>query len=173
VQLQLLAYLATVRRWPAAFLGAQTIVPAGVFYVNLRGQFEGGASRTEVLAEAESARRLAYRHTGRFDAAWLDQLDRPRTRDQFNYVLNNDGSVRSNCTEALAGGEFNALLDQVEAQLRRLGGEIYSGAAAVNPYRKGATTACEYCDYRAVCRIDDWTHEFRELRAPAKARSEA
>ncbi len=173
VQLQLLAYLATVRRWPAAFLGAQTIVPAGVFYVNLRGQFEGGASRTEVLAEAESARRLAYRHTGRFDAAWLDQLDRPRTRDQFNYVLNNDGSVRSNCTEALAGGEFNALLDQVEAQLRRLGSEIYSGAAAVDPYRKGAATACEYCDYRAVCRIDNWTHEFRELRAPAKARSEA
>jgi ATP-dependent helicase/nuclease subunit B len=168
VQLQLLAYLAVVRRWPAAFLGVKQLVPAGVFYVNLRGQFEGGASRTEVLAEAEAARRQAYRHTGRFDTAWLDQLDRSRAGDQFNYILNKDGSVRSNCTEALAGGEFAALLAVVEAQLRRLGTEIFAGRAAVDPYRKGTVTACEHCEYRAVCRIDDWTHEFRELRAAAK-----
>ncbi|MGA2244891.1 MAG: PD-(D/E)XK nuclease family protein [Verrucomicrobiota bacterium] len=168
VQLQLLSYLAAVRRWPVQFFGAEQVVPAGVFYVNLRGQFEGGASRTEVLAGAETARRLAYRHTGRFDAAFLDHLDRPRARDQFNYGLNTDGQVRSNSTEALAGREFIGLLDQVEAQLRRIGEQIFAGAASVDPYRKGAVTACDYCDYRAVCRIDDWTHEFRELRAMEK-----
>jgi len=63
------------------------------------------------------------------------------------------------------------LLDQVEGQLRTLGWKIYSGAAAVDPYRKGAATACDYCDYRAVCRIDGWTHEFRDLRASAKPSS--
>jgi ATP-dependent helicase/nuclease subunit B len=68
----------------------------------------------------------------------------------------------------LAGGEFAALLAVVEAQLRRLGTEIFAGRAAVDPYRKGTVTACEHCEYRAVCRIDDWTHEFRELRAAAK-----
>jgi ATP-dependent helicase/nuclease subunit B len=165
VQLQLLGYLAAVRRWPAAFFGAQQIVPAGVFYVNLRGQFESGASRAEVLADPEAARRLAYRHSGRFDAAFLDHLDRLRAHDQFNYQLNKDGSVRSNSAEALSCKEFTALLDQVEAQLRTLGEGIFSGAAAVDPYRKGGTTPCGYCDYRAVCRIDEWTHEFRELRA--------
>jgi len=80
VQLQLLAYLAALRRWPTTFLGAGQIVPAGVFYVNLRGQFEGGATRAEVLAEAEAGRRLAYRHAGRFDAGWLDHLDQARAR---------------------------------------------------------------------------------------------
>ena len=169
VQLQLLAYLAAVRRWPAGLLGAQQIVPAGVFYVNLRGQFESGASRTEVLADAESARRLAYRHSGRFDAAFLDQLDRPRAHEQFNYQVNKDGSVRSNSAEALSCKEFTALLDQVEEQLRTLGEKIYSGAAAVDPYRKGSATPCGYCDYRAVCRIDEWTHAFRELRLPEDA----
>jgi ATP-dependent helicase/nuclease subunit B len=166
VQLQLLAYLAAVRRWPAGVLGAKQIVPAGVFYVNLRGQFESGASRAEVLADPEAARRLAYRHSGRFDAAFLDQLDRPRARDQFNYQVNKDGSVRSNSTEALSCKELTALLDQVEEQLRTLGKKIYSGAAAVDPYRKGSATPCGYCDYRAVCRIDEWTHAFRELRLP-------
>jgi len=171
VQLQLLAYLAAVRRWPAAFFGAKQIVPAGVFYVNLRGQFESGASRDEVLADPDAARRLAYRHSGRFDAAFLDQLDRPRARDQFNYQLNKDGSVRSNSAEALSCKEFTDLLDQVEGQLQTLGEKIYSGAAAVDPYRKGGATPCGYCDYRAVCRIDEWTHEFRELRALEKVSS--
>jgi len=165
VQLQLLAYLAAVRRWPAAFFGAKAIVPAGVFYVNLRGQFESGASRAEVLTDPDEARRLAYRHSGRFDAAFLDHLDRLRVRDQFNYQLNQDGRVRSNSAEALSCKEFIGLLDQVEEQLRTLGEKIYDGATAVDPYRKGVTTPCGYCDYRAVCRIDEWTHEFRELRA--------
>lgn len=168
LQLQLLAYLAAVRRWPAEFFGAKKIVPAGVFYVNLRGQFENGASRTELLNEAGQSRRLAYRHSGRFDAAFLNKLDRLGARDQFSYVLNSDGTVRSNSTEALSCKEFTALLDQVEEQLRALGEKIYSGAASVDPYRKGAATACDFCDYRAMCRIDNWTHEWRDLRAAEK-----
>ena len=77
--------------------------------------------------------------------------------------------MRSNSAEALSCKEFTALLDQVEAQLRTLGKKIYAGAAAVDPYRKGSATPCGYCDYRAVCRIDEWTHEFRELRLPEDA----
>ncbi len=173
VQLQLLAYLAAVRRWPADFFGGEKIVPAGVFYVNLRGQFESGGSRTEVLAEADAAQRLAYRHSGRFDAAILDRLDRRQAHDQFNYRLNKDGSVRSKSTEALSCKEFTALLDQAEEQLRTLGQQIFSGAAAVDPYRKGTATACEYCEYRAACRIDQWTHEFRDLRPAQKTSLEA
>ena len=165
VQLQLLAYLAALRQWPANFFGAEKIIPAGVFYVNLRGQFESGRSRTEALADPAAARKLAYRHSGRFDAGVLDQLDRPRARDQFNYQLNKDGSVRSNSAEAVPRGDFNALLDRVEEQLHGLGEQIFAGAAQVDPYRKGGATACDFCDYRAACRIDEWTHEWRTLRA--------
>ena len=91
--------------------------------------------------------------------------------DQFNFKLNKDGGLPSNSTEALSCKEFTGLLDQVEEQLRGLGEKIFSGAAGVNPYRKGKTTPCEYCDYRAACRIDEWTHEFRELRAIEKSSS--
>jgi ATP-dependent helicase/nuclease subunit B len=168
IQLQLLAYLAAVRRWPAEYFGVKKIIPAGVFYVNLRGQFESGASRAEVLADPGAARRLAYRHTGRFNAAFLPQLDRTQAHDQFNYQLNKDGSVRSNSLEALPADAFATLLEQVEAQLRGLGERIYAGETAVDPYRHGGATACDYCDYRAVCRLDEWTHEFRELRPGGK-----
>ena len=46
-----------------------------------------------------------------------------------------------------------------------MGRAIFSGAAQVDPYRKGRATPCEFCDYRAACRIDPWTHHYRVLRA--------
>jgi ATP-dependent helicase/nuclease subunit B len=169
VQLQLLAYLGALRQWPepAADFGAKRLQPAGAFYVNLRGDFKSGASRSEVLADGE-ARSLAYRHNGRFDAGHLRKFDRRAEvdkGDQFNFRLNKAGQLPSNSAEALPREQFLALVDGVETTLRQLGEKIFSGMAAVDPYRRGTQTPCEYCDYRAVCRLDEWTHEWRQLRA--------
>jgi ATP-dependent helicase/nuclease subunit B len=68
--------------------------------------------------------------------------------------------------------EFESLLDGIETRLREMGRAIFSGEAKVNPYRKGAEIPCDFCDYRAVCRIDPWTHQYRVLR-PAKASGSA
>ncbi|HEY5233126.1 MAG TPA: PD-(D/E)XK nuclease family protein [Verrucomicrobiae bacterium] len=167
VQLQLPAYLNVLRHWknPREVLGVNRLVPAGVFYVNLRGEYRGGGTRAEILADADEARRKAYRHTGRFDADILDKLDRAGAADQFNYRLNSDGSLRKGSVEAMPRAEFEKLLDGVETQLREMGGQIFSGAAQVDPYRKGKQTPCEFCDYQAACRIDRWTHPYRVLRA--------
>jgi ATP-dependent helicase/nuclease subunit B len=173
VQLQLLAYLNVLRHWenPQAIFGVQRLIPAGVFYVNLRGEYKGGGTRAEILADADEARRLAYRHTGRFDAEVLDKLDSANAADQFNYSRNKDGSLRKGSVEALPRAEFERLLDGVETQLREMGKRIFDGAAKVDPYRKGKQTPCEFCDYQAACRIDKWTHQYRVLRA-AKAESD-
>ena len=146
-------------------LGALKIIPAGAFYVNLRGEYKGGGTRAEILADADESRRKAYRHTGRFDAGALAHLDRTGAEDQFNYRRNNDGSLRKGSVEAMPRAEFEKLLDGVEMQLRAMGERIFSGAAQVDPYRKGKQTPCEFCDYQAACRIDKWTHEYRVLRA--------
>ncbi len=170
VQLQLLAYLNVLRHWanPRDALGVARLVPAGVFYVNLRGQYESGSTRAEALEDAGAARKRAYRHTGRFDASVLPKLDRIGAADQFSYQRNKDGSLRKGSAEALPRVEFEKLLDRVERQLRDMGRAIFSGVAKVDPYRKGSETPCEYCDYRAACRIDPWTHTYRVLRAPPK-----
>jgi ATP-dependent helicase/nuclease subunit B len=167
VQLQLLVYLAALRNWPdpVRLLGVPALVPAGVFYVNLRGQYEGGQTRDEALSDADGARKRAYRHTGRFDAGALPQLDRAGAADQFNYRLKKDGSLWAGSAEALPRAEFIQLLDRVETQLQEMGRAIFSGVMPVDPYRKGRETPCEFCDYRAACRVDPWTHHYRVLRA--------
>jgi ATP-dependent helicase/nuclease subunit B len=165
IQLQLLGYLAAVRRWPADFFQAREVVPSGVFYVNLRGQFENTGSRTEALGNADKNRRMGYRHQGRFNAEHLAQLDRAGAADQFNYRLTTGGKLFGNSSEALRGEDFESLLDGVEEKLRTIGRRIFAGEAGVDPYRKGVATACEYCECQAVCRIDPWTHAWRVLRA--------
>ena len=51
-----------------------------------------------------------------------------------------------------------------------MGGEILDGNVAVNPYKQGNRTACDYCPYHSVCGFDLKTdgYGFRRFR-PMKA----
>ncbi len=172
VQLQLFAYLAALRRLPAAakFFGVEHLEAAGVFYLSLRGSYKSTGSRDHALAGADKARRAAYQHRGRFVQEMLPQFDREAGSrgggEQFNFRLKKDGGFHANCTDPISAGHFHALLDGVEQQLVAMGNGIFSGDIRVNPYRHAHQTPCEYCDYAGVCRIDRWTHEFRALPAP-------
>ncbi|MGA2656117.1 MAG: PD-(D/E)XK nuclease family protein [Verrucomicrobiota bacterium] len=169
LQLQLLTYLNVLRHWPnpQERFGAKRLIPAGVFYVSLRGKYQREQNRRDALADAQEARKLAYRHAGRFDSRALSRLDaRPEARegDQFNYRLTGKGVVDKRSLDAMDTAQFEALLDAVKEQLRQMGRQIYAGRAEAAPYRKGAATACDQCAYRSICRIDPWTHPFRVLR---------
>lgn len=168
IQLQLPAYLSVLRQMDArAVFGVERLIPMGVFYVNLRGKFSGGATRSEVLAEAEQNTRKAYQHTGRFDVGYLKQLDKrtgATVGDQFNYRLTTKGVMDKRSKEALEHTEFESLINSVEATLTRLGQEIFAGVTKVDPYQKGNKRACEYCEYAGICRIDPWTHQYRALK---------
>jgi ATP-dependent helicase/nuclease subunit B len=170
LQLQLLGYLNVIRRWPEAarHFGVRRLQPAGVFYVNLRGTGKNAASRAEALDSIEEKRRQNYKHTGRFDRAILELLDKEaqirRKGDQFNYQINKDGSLGRRSAEPMDGGHFTALLDMLEERMQALGKAIYAGSAAVSPYRKGTQKACDYCEYKSICRLDTWTHRYRVLR---------
>lgn len=170
LQLQLLAYLSVLRRWPnpTETFGVKRLAPAGVFYVNLRGKYDFESNREDALAEPEQARKLAYRHAGRFDASALPILDsRPGVKqgDQFNFRFTNDGRLYQRGAEALETRDFAALVDSVETHLRNMGSQVYAGNVEVSPFRKGTMVACDQCEYRALCRVDPWTHKYRILKA--------
>jgi ATP-dependent helicase/nuclease subunit B len=168
LQLQLLAYLNVVRQWPNAreVFNSDRLIPAGMFYVSLRGRYDRGNSRLDALADPVQIRKRAYRHSGRFDAAALPVLDArdARSGDQFNYRITNQGERYKSSRECLSTAEFIDLLNTAESNLKRMGGEIFSGSAVISPYRKGLITACDQCEYRSICRIDPWTHRYRLLK---------
>jgi ATP-dependent helicase/nuclease subunit B len=170
LQLQLLTYLNVLRRWPTpnALFSVKRLIPAGVFYVSLRGQYDRQPNRVEALAETEAARKQAYRHSGRFDTRFLPQLDSRSNvckGDQFNFRLTGKGKIHQGSREALTTAQFQELLDEVEENLKKMGVKIFSGVTAVAPYRKGTDTACGQCAFQSICRVDPWTQVYRVLKA--------
>lgn len=167
VQLQLLSYLNVLRHspQPQPALGGARLIPAGAFYVSLRGGHAAGRSRA-ALNEADAARKEARRHMGRFDLRALPCLDSSgdKTGEQFNFRLTKEGKPYANSTDSMTPEVFQELLDAVEHRLRDLGQRIFAGEARVAPYRKGTETPCAHCDYAHVCRVDPWTQEYRVLR---------
>ncbi len=168
LQLQLAGYLAALRQLelPRDIFGVGRIVPAGMFYVNLRGRSERAATRTEALRNRASARQSAYQHFGRFDVAHLERLDNRGARDgtHFHYKLTLGGKPYATVADAMESASFEALLDDVEEQLRRMGREIYEGAIQPNPFQNGSVHACDQCECQAICRFDPWTDSYRQLK---------
>ena len=172
LQLQLLTYLTVLRHWPEPkkLFGVSRLVPAGVFYVNLQGKFGTEKNRSAALEEIVEERKLGYQHVGRFDMNALAVLDaRPYVErgDMFNYRRTQKGHVSKTSREPMDPAAFRSLLDSVEANLKEMGARIFAGDVEIAPYRKGAMTACDYCEYQGICRIDPWTHEFRRLKSQA------
>ena len=168
LELQLLSYLAALSKMPEAgvLFGVDRLQPAGVFYVPLRGRAGSGATRAEAGAAGAEAG-SAFQHRGRFDGARLAQFDdRGAAKgEQFRFKLNKGGEFAKVGNEAMAAGEFPALVSEAEAKLRKIGERIFRGEAAVSPYRLKQQTACDLCAYRAVCRFDPWTMPFRRLES--------
>ncbi len=162
LQLQLPAYLAALEQLPEAraTLEVTSLTPAGIFYVNLRGEFVSEKNRTDALADSAATIRQGFQHAGRFDATFYNKLDPRGTKEQFK--------THHASRNQLDPAAFRGLLTRAMDNLRRFGKEIYSGAIAPAPFRKGSETACNFCEYAAICRFDPWTQAFRALKPPAK-----
>ena len=172
IQIQLPAYLAALCQMPEPgnVLHARRLVPAGMFYINLRGSYENGLNRSDVLADPPAVRRGAYKHTGRFTLDALPLLDtscKDKGSGQFSYALRKDGTPNRVRRDLVSQAEFDALLVNVHARMKEMGRRIFAGDAAVDPYRKGSEAACERCQCQSICRIDPWTHPYRVLRKGA------
>src|SRR5262249_30128854 len=114
IQVQLPAYLAALRRIadPRQVFGVKRLVPAGIFYVSLRGSYKAAATGRVVLTGAREAGRRASRHFGRLRFDALQQFDRQApagNSGQFNYALTNAGKADRRFADLLGADEFNGL----------------------------------------------------------------
>ena len=166
IQMQLPAYLSVLRQLkePTKVLRFKKIIPAGVFYVNLRAGYRRHSNRKQALG----AQPEGFEHVGRFDHTHLERLDARALvdgrGDQFNYSITTTNAISRREKDPMPQDEFLKLLDLVETHLKNFGERIYRGAAQVSPYRNGSKTPCMQCDYRPICRFDPWEQSYRALK---------
>jgi ATP-dependent helicase/nuclease subunit B len=165
LELQLLSYLGWLRQLPPEQFNATQVVPAGVFYVGLRGGHKGASSRDDTYEDPDATRRRAFQHSGRFNSEYYAHLDKDELGEQF--------ATHHASRNAMRPDEFQKLITDVEEHLRRFGNEILDGVVKIAPYRKGHETACDRCDFSSVCRFDAWTEPYRSLTSIPKVAKSA
>jgi ATP-dependent helicase/nuclease subunit B len=172
LELQLLAYLGALSQFKSfeGELDVSRLIPAGAFYIALKGGDGSASTREEERSGREQARRSGSQHRGRFDGEHLRKFDQSGANkgDQFQFALKQDGSFASRGNEALLAEDFRALVTKVQEFLRQHGREVYAGKISIAPFRWKKATACDFCDYRPICRFDPWTQLYRVLRPPTK-----
>lgn len=71
------------------------------------------------------------------------------------YPLTKAGRLDSRCTSFIEKESFKDIFDYMELLMKRSGKRILDGDIAVRPLDGLDTPACKYCDYHAVCGIED------------------
>jgi ATP-dependent helicase/nuclease subunit B len=164
-ELQLLAYLnfsSQSQELGTAAGTAGQLIPAGAFYVGLRPSLDSN-EKSDPEADRERKYKISLAHNGRGDR---------------QFILNFDSSVQqagNTCTHSLqfkpssrsqdfpkAG--FDRLLDDNLNFLKHPATAILTGAVGVQPARFGsAKTACDYCEFKSVCRFEPVMGGFRTV----------
>ena len=158
-QLQLVVYLnAAVQKLKEAH-PEKEIVPAGIFYCHLDDpmiETEEPLTEEEILGNVLKELKLnglvslepeAYQHMDR-------ELMQKRTSDIIPISLNKDLTVSRRGTQAASRSEFEQLSAWVNEKIRSAANAVLAGEIAVNPYRLGDKTGCDYCGYRSICGFD-------------------
>ncbi|MBD2869473.1 helicase-exonuclease AddAB subunit AddB [Paenibacillus arenilitoris] len=172
LSLQMLTYLDVLLTHAQGWLG-QPVHPAGVLYFHVHNPMLALSNRASpsdiggkllkrykmrglVTAEAETVRLM----DGELEAGHSELLP---------VAIKRDGSFYSS-SSVVTGGQWDALRRSVRKTIGRIGGEIASGEVKIEPYRIGAKSPCQYCDYKAVCQFDAQFdgNEYRKLGKPSK-----
>ncbi len=168
VQIQLPAYLAALSHAQGLpdSLNAAAIKPAGLIYLDLSRRSSREAHRLAGLNEEADGTQQKIVSDARMNMAalgWLDANAKPgQTSRYLPFRLTKQGVPYRRATARLQPQErFVSVLSSIELTLRTLGGRIYEGRAEVDPYRTTNSCACDYCQFKGVCRIDPWTHVYR------------
>lgn len=72
----------------------------------------------------------------------------------------------SRTSSVLSEEEFQALIEHVDALLRKIATEILAGSSRIAPVKADKMTACQYCRYREICQFDQVfpDNRYREIR---------
>lgn len=166
LQLQLPFYLLALTRIDGVreLLATGELVAAGMFYIGLKVPMASVEERGEAVDAA------AFLHVGRYAAQWQTLFDSQPgggKSGQFKYAFTKAGPPARRGSDAVPEAEFSAVMAAAAAHVGVFGARIQSGDVAVAPFRKARVTACDYCEYRGICRFDPWTGEYRRLKKNA------
>lgn len=168
LQLQLVVYMNAALNMEARRHPDKEIVPAGFFYYHIDDPvLERGEDMSSSEAEAEILKKLRMNGLVNSSLSVIRHMDREIERESDVIpVAMKDGLIQEAKSSVAGEKRFEKLSGFVNESLKSMGEKILDGNAAVNPYKQGTRTACDYCPYHSVCGFDLKTagYAFRRFR---------
>ena len=163
LDLQLLVYVLALRHAQAA--GRVQALGCGAFFVPI----ETSGKKVDLSLSQDKLQGFKRKAKGLFDAAMASDLDPVEKGESpyYNFFVKNTGEALGhyNTRGAMESDRFERLLEFGRQKIQSLSQGILEGHMPVAPYRRGTSTPCTYCDFRALCRFDWQTHTCRSLES--------
>ena len=152
LQLQLMIYLDGALQVEQKKYPDKEIVPAGVFYYNVKDPM----IQEKIHADVESVsdqmlKKLKMNGLVQADDDVSLRID--NTLSSIPVSVNKDGNF-SRRSSVASRKQFDALGAYVRQKICDIRESILDGNAAVEPYELGKKNACTYCPYSTVCGFD-------------------
>lgn len=168
LQLQLLVYLDAAMEMEKKKHPGKLVVPAGIFYYNIKDPIVDVSDMPEDTdIEQELLAKLKMNGLVNAGEEVIRLMD--NSFDKKSQVLpisyNKDGSL-SRTSSAMSKEQIDEAISYARESMGRMGKEMLAGNIAAEPYEKGNRTACDFCDYKAVCGFDETQsgYQYRRLR---------
>ncbi|MFC4778535.1 helicase-exonuclease AddAB subunit AddB [Paenibacillus sp. GCM10023252] len=172
LSLQMLTYLDVLITHASEWLG-QKAKPAGVLYFHVHNPLLSAAN---ALSEAESRAQLRKRFKTKglisADAETVRMMDAELETGHSELLpaaLKSDGTFYSN-SSVVTDEQWTILRGSVRKTIGRIGDEMSQGKVAIEPYRLGGKSPCQYCSYKPVCQFDPQFdgNDYVTLQKPGK-----
>lgn len=170
LQLQLMIYLDGALQVEQKKYPDKEIVPAGVFYYNVKDPM----IQEKIHADVESVsdqmlKKLKMNGLVQADDDVSFRID--NTLSSIPVSVNKDGSF-SRRSSVASRKQFDALGAYVRQKICDIRDSILDGNAAVEPYELGKKNACTYCPYSTVCGFDRKIPGYEFHRLPSFSESD-
>ena len=138
LNLQMLLYLYAITRGN----GLPDEKAAGILYLRARRDLDQSGMAMNGLLQN--------------DTALVSAMDK-EMQGKFvpKYELTNAGELKKTCKSFISKENFSDLFDYIEHLMRDTGKRLLQGDIRVNPLDGRDSAACEYCDYHAICGMED------------------
>ncbi len=115
---------------------------AGIFYMPSKRDLSGDgmAMNGLVKADIELVKAMEKENSGEF----VPSLS-----------LNKDGSVSKSSSSFITEDEFTKIFNHIEKLMKNAGDSIANGDITINPVDGRESGACDYCDYKGICGIEN------------------
>ena len=174
LQLQLVVYMDAALKLEERRKPGKEAVPAGIFYYHIDDpvvERSAGESAEDIEEEILRKLRMNGLVNSRLDV--ISHMDREIVKESDVIpVALKDGLIQESKSSVAGGDRFKHLSGFVNRSLKEMGEEILDGNTAVNPYKQGQRTACDYCPYHSICGFDLKTsgfgyRKFKPMKAEA------